>query len=158
MNDVEYPLLVLSIIGAGCIFAGTNPAYTPYELIHHIKTAKVQFVITEPELLPSIASAAKECKIPPKNIFIFHPLRQQKCSEGYQSWKDLMNHGEADWVRFNDLKTAKETTAARFFSSGTTGLPKACCNSHYNLVAQHELVYEGSNRRPYEVSKFNETT
>lgn len=62
-----------------------------------------------------------------------------------------MHHGEEDWVRFNDLKTAEETTAARLFSSGTTGLPKACKISHYNLIAQHELVFE-VHPRPYRVS------
>lgn len=61
-----------------------------------------------------------------------------------------MKFGEEDWVRFDDLKTAQTTTAARLFSSGTTGLPKAVAITHYNLIAQHELVL-GANPRPYPV-------
>lgn len=53
-----------------------------------------------------------------------------------------MKHGEKDWVRFDDKKTAQSTTAARLFSSGTTGLPKAATLTHYNFVAQHTLVHE----------------
>lgn len=67
------------------------------------------------------------------------------------SWKSLFDLGEEDWVRFNNLDTAQQTTAARLFSSGTTGLPKAVTITHYNLIAQHELVY-GVNPRPYSVS------
>ena len=60
------------------------------------------------------------------------------------SWKDLLSHGEEDWVRFSDLATCRSTVAMRLFSSGTTGLPKAVNMSHHNFIAQHELIWEGS--------------
>lgn len=68
-----------------------------------------------------------------------------------QSWKRLFDAGEDDWVRFNNLDTARRTTAARLFSSGTTGLPKAVMITHYNLIAQHELVHAATSR-PFPVS------
>jgi acyl-CoA synthetase (AMP-forming)/AMP-acid ligase II len=151
-NDIYYPILFLGIIAAGGIFAGTNPGYTQYELAHHIKTAKVRFLISEPEILSNLRAAAKELNLPKENLWIFHSLPQQKCPEGFKSWEELLSHGEKDWVRFNDLETCRTTTAARMFSPGTTGLPKAACVTHYNFIAQHELVFEGSNRKPYEVS------
>lgn len=67
-----------------------------------------------------------------------------------------MTHGEEDWLRFDDLKTAQETTAAMLFSSGTTGLPKAVAISHHNLVAQNELVFE-IRAKPYRVCKWYRT-
>jgi acyl-CoA synthetase (AMP-forming)/AMP-acid ligase II len=152
-NDIYYPLLFLAIIGAGGIFAGTNPGYTQYELVHHIKTAKARFLISEPEILGNLQAAAKECNIPQENLWIFHPLPEQKYPEGSKSWQELLSHGEKDWVRFNDLETCRTTTAARMFSSGTTGLPKAACVTHHNFIAQHELVFGGSNKRPYDVSR-----
>lgn len=54
-------------------------------------------------------------------------------------------------MRFDDEKTSRNTTAARLFSSGTTGLPKAAVISHYNLIAQHTLVQEVDNK-PWDVS------
>lgn len=59
-------------------------------------------------------------------------------------------HGETNWVRFDDEKLAKETPAALFHSSGTTGLPKSAIISHRNLIAQHTLVFELV-EKPYEV-------
>jgi acyl-CoA synthetase (AMP-forming)/AMP-acid ligase II len=116
-------MMVLGIIAAGGIFAGTNPSYTEFELVHHIKTAKTKFFITEPEMLENSLAAVKASGIPQSNVWIFDNLGQSIPS-GFKSFKELMNHGEKDWVRFNDEKTAKETTAARLFSSGTTGIAK----------------------------------
>ncbi|OAP55592.1 hypothetical protein AYL99_10565 [Fonsecaea erecta] len=114
-NNIDYPMLFLGIIAAGAIFAGTNPAYTHFELAHHFKTSRTRFVIAEPELLQAVVAAAKK----------------------------------RDWIRFDDEQVSKRTTAARLFSSGTTGLPKAAALSHYNLIAQHTLVNE-TQPIPYE--------
>ena len=144
-NDILYTILVLGVIGAGGIVTGSNPAYTPYELAHHIRTAEVRYLITEPEMLGAILEAADECKLPRSNVLIFNVF-DPAVPEGFQSWETLLQYGEEDWDRFNNLETAKRAQAARLFSSGTTGLPKAALTSHYNLVAQHELVYGRSTR------------
>ncbi|KID96939.1 AMP-dependent synthetase/ligase, partial [Metarhizium majus ARSEF 297] len=149
-NDISYSMLVLAIIGAGGIFTGTNPAYTAGELSHHIKTSRCSFLISEPEILNPLLEAARDNNIPDDNIWIFNPLGQQ-VPAGRRPWTDLLKHGEQDWLRFDDHDASKSTTAARLFSSGTTGLPKAVTITHYNLIAQHELVVK-ADHRPYEVS------
>ena len=83
------------------------------------------------------------------NILVFDPLGQA-VPEGYRSWRSLLNHGEEDWIRFDDEKLAKSTTITRLFSSGTTGLPKAVDHSHTNMIAQHTLVFE-KYAKPFEV-------
>ncbi|KAF7879023.1 hypothetical protein EAF04_000223 [Stromatinia cepivora] len=152
-NDVRTlsPCSIGSIIAAGGIFTGTNPSYTPNELIHHIKTSRTKFLITEPEMLTNILTSAKQCDIQSSNIWIFDVLRQA-IPDDFKSFQELMKHGEEDWVRFDDEKISRETTAARLFSSGTTGLPKAAVLSHYNLIAQHTLVYEQA-LRPYTIRR-----
>ncbi|KAL1848623.1 hypothetical protein Plec18170_007933 [Paecilomyces lecythidis] len=147
-NDILYCMLVLAIIGVGGVYTGTNPAYTAAELGHHIKTSKSKFLISEPEILDPLLAAAKEHKIPRHHIWVFTPLKQQIPGD-MQSWKELLKSGEEDWIRFDDLDTARTTTAARLFSSGTTGLPKATTITHYNLVAQHELTSKAHPPRPY---------
>lgn len=143
-------MLVLGIIGAGGIFTGTNPGYTATELSHHLKTSRAKFIISEPSLLPPILDAAKQNSISECNLWVFDPLEAgPKTSQ--RSWRDLFNHGEQDWVRFDDYKISNATTAARLFSSGTTGLPKAVPISHYNLIAQQEMLYT-ADPRPYDVS------
>ena len=151
-NDIWYPILVLSIIGSGGVFAGTNPAYTPHELRHHVKTTQAKFLISEPELLGPLLEASKGLDIPHSHICIFNTQPQQKVTPGFSSWTDLFQHGEQDWVRFDNLQTQASTTAVRFTSSGTTGLPKATVTTHRNLIAQHELVSGlASPQRPYEI-------
>lgn len=131
------------------MFTGSNPSYTPNELAHHIKASESKFAFVEPEILKNLAAAAKQAKLPAQNVWIFDNLGQT-IPPGEKSWKKLLEHGEEDWVRFNDYKTAEDTTAARLFSSGTTGLPKAVKITHLNLIAQHELATEGGDR-PYQV-------
>jgi len=144
-------MLVLAIIGAGGVFTGTNPAYTAHELAHHLKTSKSCLMLTEPEILSNILQAAKACNLSEKNILIFNPMNQA-IPRGFRSWESLLQYGEQDWVRFDDEQESRTTTAGRFFSSGTTGLPKAAVISHYNFVAQHTLAYEMNEPKPYDVS------
>ncbi|KAL4808631.1 hypothetical protein BDV18DRAFT_157575 [Aspergillus unguis] len=151
-NDIYYPMLVLAIVGLGGVYTGTNPAYGPHELAHHFRASETKFVLSEPELLKSILAASKEVGIPEKNVRVFDTQPGQNVPVGMDSWKDLFKHGEKDWVMFDDETRAKETAAARLFSSGTTGLPKAVTITHHNLVAQHELTSE-LNPRSYERSR-----
>jgi acyl-CoA synthetase (AMP-forming)/AMP-acid ligase II len=146
-------MLFQGIIGSGGVFTGTNPGYTEFELNHHIKTSKASFMITEPEMLDTALKAATQQGIPKSRIWIFD-TRGQEIPMGFRSWNALMGHGEKDWLRFDNEELSKSTTAARLFSSGTTGLPKAAVLSHYNLVAQHILTYE-LNQKPWEVEHQN---
>lgn len=137
----------LGIVAFGGVFAGSNPSHTAYELAHAFKIAQVRALIVEPELLPNALKAAEEVGIPRSRIFVFDhhtPLSVPSSDQwdGLKSWRSLMEHGTSDWVRWDDEKKSKDTTAARLFSSGTTGMPKAVDMSHYNFVAQHTMVIE----------------
>jgi acyl-CoA synthetase (AMP-forming)/AMP-acid ligase II len=149
--QLHYPILVLGIIAAGGVFTGSNPGYTQYELHHHLKTSQAKFVITEPDISKNMIGAASQLHIPKSNIWIFD-VQQTTIPSGFKSWKELLNFGEKDWVRFDDEKICKTTPAARLFSSGTTGLPKGADLSHHNLISQHTLVHE-IDKRPYQASK-----
>lgn len=149
--QIAYTIFVLAVIGAGGCFTGSNPAYTPNELAHHIKASEAKFAVAEPEILKNLRAGAKLAKLPAQNIWVFDNLGQT-IPPGEKSWKELFSSREEDWVRFNDLHTVSDTTAARLFSSGTTGLPKAVKITHYNLIAQHVLATAQS-EHPYEVKR-----
>ncbi|KAG0634513.1 hypothetical protein HOY80DRAFT_523060 [Tuber brumale] len=148
-NDIYYPILGLSIIGAGGVFAGSNPSYTPRELIHHIATSQTRIVISEPEMLVNVRAAIEglpEGSV--KAVYVFNPREGQSVPAGEKSWEELLNAGGKegeDWVRFDDKEMAENTVACRLFSSGTSGLPKGVEITHYNIVAQHELAHETEN-------------
>ncbi|KJY00047.1 AMP-binding enzyme like protein [Zymoseptoria brevis] len=150
-NDIYYPIFFLGVIAAGGVYAGTNPGYTIHELEHTTRIAKVKFIFSQPELMDNIVKAADANGIKKENLVVFNP-HGEKAPPGFLQWKDLLQHGEVDWERFDDYETAYQTGAARLYSSGTTGLPKAAELSHLNLTAQHMLVYE-HNPKPYEVRR-----
>ncbi|CAK4031062.1 acyl-coenzyme A synthetase [Lecanosticta acicola] len=150
-NDIYYPIFFLGVLAAGGVYAGTNPGYTKHELTHTTKIAKVKYILTQPALVKNILEAAEDNGIPKENVIIFNPDGQQ-APQSFLQWADLLKHGECDWERFNDYETAYQTGAARLYSSGTTGLPKAAELSHLNLTAQHTLVFE-TNPRPYKVRR-----
>lgn len=151
-NDINYPILVNGIVAFGGMYAGTNPSYQPYELSHAIKAANIKMIIVEPEILKHALKAADDAGIPRERVMIFDNRQGQQVPEGFKSWKTLMEHGEEDWERWDDVEKSKNTTAARMFSSGTTGLPKAAMLSHYNLIAQHVQINEW-HPKPYEVRR-----
>lgn len=117
-----------------------------------IKTAGIKFLLVEPEILQHALKAADDAGIPRERILIFDNLKGQTVPKGFKSWRSLLEHGEEDWVRFDDERTSKSTTAGRYFTSGTTGLPKAAMLSHYNLIGQHVVINEWK-PKPYEVRK-----
>lgn len=120
-NHIAYPILFLGLVGAGGVFTGVNPGYTSHELAHALKTAKVKFLLVLPSLLENALKATEQASVPKERVIIFNPNGEEAPS-GFMQWNDLLQHGEQDWVRFDDLRTAKNTAAARLFSSGTTGL------------------------------------
>ncbi|KAL4977175.1 hypothetical protein BDW66DRAFT_165913 [Aspergillus desertorum] len=120
-RGIYYCMLVLAIIGLGGIYTGTNPSYTSLELGHHFRTAEVRFVLSEPEILGPVLEAAKAVGIRDSNVRILNTLSAQLVPEGKVSWTELFNHGEENWIEFDDDVKSRTTAAARLFSSGTTG-------------------------------------
>ncbi|KAI7287193.1 acetyl-CoA synthetase-like protein [Hortaea werneckii] len=153
-NSIYYPMFFLGIVAAGGVFAGTNPAYTPYELAHTLHTAKVKKILVAPELMEPVLKAVEQTEGMSNNdVIVFNP-NGESAPSGFMGWADLLKHGEQDWMRFDDLETAKDKEAARLFSSGTTGLPKAASLSHRNFIAQHTLVFE-SQKYPWRSSRLH---
>lgn len=150
-NSILYPILYFGIIGAGGVFAGSNPAYKALELRRLLSIAEPKFFITEAGLWndgsPVIATTTSRI-----NIFILGADTAGIDANGCKVWSDLIQHDEEDWLRINDMKKAKSTVAVLQSTSGTTGLPKVAACSHYALVASGVAMRE-SDIRPYEVSR-----
>lgn len=154
LSQIHYSLVVLAIIGAGGIFTGTNPAYTTTELRHHlgISQARFAFIESTESVVAHFVDSLERTKISKEKIWAFGGSDSLDSHGEILSWKSLLSQGEEGWIRFDDLSAAQSTVAARFFSSGTTGLPKAVDITHCNLLAQHALVFE-AHPRPYRVSE-----
>ncbi|KAH6668930.1 hypothetical protein B0J14DRAFT_629113 [Halenospora varia] len=134
---IWYPVLLLGTIAAGGIFTGANPAYTATELTLQLRTSSAKFVFTTVEKLPLVLEAIKVVGIPMDSVFLIED-RKFGIHNGLRCLDDLLQNGEHQWERMNDLKTVSERTAVLNFSSGTSGPPKACMLTHHNLVANAE--------------------
>ncbi|KAF8584758.1 acetyl-CoA synthetase-like protein [Ramaria rubella] len=132
-NTIWYTPLLLGIIAAGAIFTGANPAYLETELTHQLSNSGAKAIFTSPEKLELTLKCAAKLGIPQSQVFLFTP---EHSKGGIKTLGDVLNVGEGDWERLTTLQDVKETTAVLTYSSGTsTGLPKGCQITHYNMIA-----------------------
>ncbi|KAG9258348.1 4-coumarate-CoA ligase [Emericellopsis atlantica] len=151
-NQIHVPVAYLGIVGAGCIFSGANPAYTEQELVHQITNTTAKLLLVHPKMLPLILPAARKAGVPKDRIFQFSETANEP-SQGVLDWREMIGTPEqGDAWNWPDLppQEATSTVATINYSSGTTGLPKGVCVSHYNLIANVEqTVFMRYAHKPY---------
>jgi acyl-CoA synthetase (AMP-forming)/AMP-acid ligase II len=99
--------------------------------------------------------AAKAAGLPPNSLALIDS-KSSSSFDGVSSFQSLLGHGTYSWERISDPKVLADKYGANRaspkspnadislrpavlnFSSGTTGLPKACEITHRNLVANAE--------------------
>jgi 4-coumarate--CoA ligase len=105
-------------------------------------------------MLDTARAAAQKCGLSEDRIFLFadRPCRPQ---HNIKDWREIIGTPEeANAYQWKPMtpKEAETSVATVNFSSGTTGLPKGVCISHYNLVAnaeQHiQVKYHGTGYTP----------
>lgn len=149
-QQIYYPLLFLAVIGAGAVFVGSNPGYKELELTSLLTTSKASLIVTTPDLLATVQIVTKKLKIPDSRILAFAEARD--APDGFRSWTELFQHGEDNWIQFDDEKTAKETPACLVTTSGTTGMPKMAVLSHHAWVALN-CVIDDPDPKPYQIKR-----
>ncbi|KAF5004022.1 hypothetical protein FDECE_9468 [Fusarium decemcellulare] len=139
-NSIFIPVAFLGIVGAGFIFSGVNPVYTSTEMAHQLTNTMAKAVLVHPKMLDTMLEAAAKAGLSKDRIFQFADAECQP-KQGVQDWRVMLGSPDqgAAW-RWPDLnpQEAAETIATINYSSGTTGLPKGVCVSHYNLIANVE--------------------
>ncbi|KAF2214955.1 hypothetical protein CERZMDRAFT_66196 [Cercospora zeae-maydis SCOH1-5] len=135
-NCIYTPVVYLATIGSGRIFTAANPSYTMLELVHQMKTVQAGLVLADSSALLTVQKAAAEANIPRHRVFNFDSAAESKCD--VTSWERILSsEPEAEAWHWDPLegKASKSTVAVINFSSGTTGLPKGVCTTHYNWIA-----------------------
>jgi len=126
MNSLEWLPVYFGILKAGCIAVPMNYRYSSDEIKYCLDLADVEVLFFGPEFISRIDVIADE--IPSVKTLFFVggdvPSYAQDCMKlaGYCS-------SSAPPVALNE-----EDDAAIYFSSGTTGFPKAILHNHQSLV------------------------
>jgi acyl-coenzyme A synthetase/AMP-(fatty) acid ligase len=138
-SNVYYYPLIYACIATGAIYCGGSVRYSPAEAATRARAADAKHFVVEPAFLPQALEAVKSLDLDISRIIVFDTTTNEKVFKSdlgsFATWKALLEHGSEDWERFDDADTAKNTIGMRFFTSGTSGLPKAVQVSHYSLVA-----------------------
>jgi long-subunit acyl-CoA synthetase (AMP-forming) len=121
-------------------------------MVHQIKNTGAQLVLAHPTMVKTAVAAAKEAGLSPDRIYQFSDAYNPPI-KGIQDWRNFLG-SEAQASRYSFPKftsdEAVNTVATINYSSGTTGLPKGVCVSHYNIVANVEQsIYMKYSGKPF---------
>ncbi|KAF4464080.1 4-coumarate-- ligase [Fusarium albosuccineum] len=102
-----------------------------------LNTSGAKCIFTDRQRLETAKEAAKTVGLAPEAIVLV-ASDGQGTNEDIRSLQSLLTHGTHSWTTISDVKVLADRPAVLNFSSGTTGLPKACAVTHQNLVANSE--------------------
>ncbi|KIH63088.1 hypothetical protein ANCDUO_06619 [Ancylostoma duodenale] len=120
-NSIDFILMCMAAIDLGAIIVPMNPASTLFEIEKYLIVCKVEHIVIEPEYLPKIKELLERPTFKKISIIPLEQLRGLQENEPVPPKIETDLHGDE--------------TAFIFFSSGTTGPPKAIRHSHRTLLA-----------------------
>eukprot|EP00029_Vermamoeba_vermiformis_P001796 TRINITY_DN1200_c0_g1_i2.p1 TRINITY_DN1200_c0_g1~~TRINITY_DN1200_c0_g1_i2.p1 ORF type:complete len:476 (+),score=91.73 TRINITY_DN1200_c0_g1_i2:341-1768(+) len=143
-NNIYYPVVFHGVLLAGGVVTTANPLYTAEELEHQLTDSKAKYMITIPLFVDKAREAMKNAKLDENNLYVFGDVMSTKPFLSL-----VLNDGQVPALDVN----IKQDVAVLPYSSGTTGLPKGVCLSHYNLIAnlQQFKPLESTHFKPDEV-------
>ncbi|KAK0262445.1 hypothetical protein LTS09_003156 [Friedmanniomyces endolithicus] len=139
-NTIFVPVAYLGIVGSSRAFSAANPIYTIPEVTHQLRNTGAVCLLAHPSMVPNAVAAAKAAGLPKERIFQFDD-KPCPTMDGIRDWREMIaSPQEAESYQWRRLRgeEAVKTVATINYSSGTTGLPKGVCVSHYNLIANVE--------------------
>ncbi|ROW16162.1 hypothetical protein VPNG_01860 [Cytospora leucostoma] len=147
-NDVDTPALTCGVLWAGGVASPANPLYTVDELTFQLTNSGAKGIVTQVAFLGTAREAAARAGIPEDRIIL---LGQRGDPEGrFRHWSSIKP--TAYCSRYAKTGVRPRTDLAFLvYSSGTTGLPKGVCLTHYNVVANllQNGALDGHYLKPY---------
>lgn len=136
-NTIEFPVAWLALARMGAVMVPINRAYTATELDFLINDAEVQFLVLEEDSLAGVRRMKKRPVRLTDDRLVF--VGSSPTGLGH-SMNRLIENGSADFVP--DATIERSSLMGIQYTSGTTGFPKGCMQSHrYWMLCgfNHEL-------------------
>ncbi|WP_028515696.1 class I adenylate-forming enzyme family protein [Ruminococcus flavefaciens] len=140
MNCLEWLPIYFGILKAGALAVPLNFRYTADEIKYCLDLAEVDILVFGPEFIGRIEEIADDIS---KNRLLFY------VGEGCPSFAEHYDSLVANCASAApDVKITDDDNAAIYFSSGTTGFPKAILHDHTSLMhsAKVEQNHHGQTR------------
>ncbi len=140
MNCLEWLPIYFGILKAGAVAVPLNFRYTAEEIKYCLELSDTTALIFGPEFISRVESILEQ--IPQVRILLYAGENRPLFAESYDRLTANCS-SEAPPVKLSD-----EDDAAIYFSSGTTGFPKAILHTHRSLVSAcyTELKHHGQTR------------
>ncbi|MCL1854887.1 MAG: acyl--CoA ligase, partial [Clostridia bacterium] len=126
MNCIEWLPIYFGALKSGAVVVPINFRYSADEIKYALELADVSTLIMGPEFIDRIQVIHNEMSNIRSLFFV-----GGGCPDFAESYDDL---AEAQPKHAPDIRISDEEDAAIYFSSGTTGFPKAILHSHLSLV------------------------
>ncbi|MCL1792482.1 MAG: acyl--CoA ligase [Oscillospiraceae bacterium] len=131
MNCIEWLPVYFGVLKSGALAVPLNFRYTAEEIKYCLGLADVSHLLFGPEFVERIDSVKNE--IPMIKSLIFVESNGEPCPKFAESYKKLTQNCPETAPEISFSLNDKDD-AAIYFSSGTTGFPKAILHSHLSLV------------------------
>jgi 4-coumarate--CoA ligase len=109
-------------------------------MVHQITNTEAKVILAHPSMIDTALAAAEQTGLDKSRIFQFSDT-YNPAWKGVLDWRAMIGteaQGKSyQWTKMTPQES-KTTVATINYSSGTTGLPKGVCVSHYNIIANTE--------------------
>lgn len=128
--DSCVPLIAAQFVGA--FSASLDPTLSENEIEHLLKLVKPRYLFCDEECSNIIEKVISTTQLNTNMVIFGHSDKHNM----FEEWLKTTENIECFQPRMIDV----HDTAFIFFSSGTTGLPKGICCSHYGLLVQQRSL------------------
>ena len=140
MNCLEWLPVYFGVLKTGAIAVPLNYRYTSDEIKYCLEKSDSEFIVFGPEFIGRIEEICD--RLPQVKMWIYVG---EDCPTFAESYEKLTEYCSS---RNPNIKLSDEDDAAIYFSSGTTGFPKAILHAHTSLMhsARVEQAHHGQNK------------
>ena len=140
MNGIEWLPIYFGILKAGAIAVPLNYRYTAEEIRYCLEKSDSEFLVFGPEFVGRVEEIVS--RAPAIKMWIYDGRDCPYFAENYEKISAPMAGVKPD------ITLSEEDDAAIYFSSGTTGFPKAILHSHASLShsAKVEQAHHGQTK------------